>query len=484
MRFEIRGIVEGFYGTPWRHEDRLWCLERIGRWGMNFYAHAPKQDPFHRDRWREPWPSGHLEAFAELFAAGERCGVTVCPTLAPGLSIRYSDPSDRAALVAKYAALVERGARSLGLLLDDVPTALAHDADRRAFGSAGAAHGALAEHLREALGPGLHWWVCPTDYLGVAPSPYLEELGAALHPETDVAWTGRTVCTPAIAAEEAAPRAAALRRRLLVWDNVPVSDGPMRWMLHLGPYGGRDPALARHVRGILLNPMCHARASHVTVHTAAAYLADPEGYEPEAAWQAALAELGDGAADAFALFAQAHRFSPLWPEHRDAPLEQALRPLRAALCRGEPDREAALSALDALTLQLEARLAAGPALADGLTDRVLADELAPWIESHRLETQRMVWALEAVAKLLTAEDVAGRARALFGLELRLGSEPQPRAVSYGPRRVLYPQLRSMFEHEMGLGDDPALVRDRSLADEVVRLAEDLALARLAPPARG
>jgi uncharacterized protein YerC len=45
--------------------------------------------------------------------------------------------------------------------------------------------------------------------------------------------------------------------------------------------------------------------------------------------------------------------------------------------------------------------------------------------------------------------------------------------------VLYPQLSQLRDDAMALADsDPCLVRDRCLADEVVALAERLALARL------
>ena len=39
--FEHRGVVEGFYGPPWSHADRLWMLERMGAWGLNRYVYAP-----------------------------------------------------------------------------------------------------------------------------------------------------------------------------------------------------------------------------------------------------------------------------------------------------------------------------------------------------------------------------------------------------------------------------------------------------------
>ena len=53
--------------------------------------------------------------------------------------------------------------------------------------------------------------------------------------------------------------------------------------------------------------------------------------------------------------------------------------------------------------------------------------------------------------------------------------PEPARVSYGPRRVLYPQITSMREDEMSLGADTALIRGRNLVDEVVEFVEDLAI---------
>ncbi len=474
MEFVHRGVVEGFYGPPFRHADRLWLVERLGRWGMNRYVYAPKNDPLHRDRWREPYPDAQLLEFGALVEHGDEHGVGVTFALSPGLSIRYSSDEDLARLAGKFRAFTGLGARSLALLLDDVPSHLVHEEDRRAFRSLGDAHTVLANRVRDAVGPGIAWWLCPTDYLGTRASEYLETLGAGLDPATEVGWTGRTVCSPEIRRSEAAQRAEALRRRLLVWDNVPVSDGPMRFMLHLGPYGRRDPDLAEAVSGVLLNPMQHPHASAVALHTAAAYLADPQGYDPEHAWAAALEDIGEGAPRAFALFAEAHRFSPLWPEHRDRALESALAALRTSLSGG-----GATTVLGDLRTLLSERLVVAATLRRDLADRVLREEIEPWIEAHRIETQRMAWALDAIAGVVGDAAPAAKLTALFALQLRLGSEAQPRHVSYGPRRVLYPQLSSMFEDAMGLGSDPALIRGRCLADEFVALAEELALERLA-----
>jgi hyaluronoglucosaminidase len=473
VEFIHRGVVEGFYGPPFSQDARLWLIERLGRWGMNRYVYAPKNDPLHRDRWREPYPETTLREFATLLEHGAKHGVSVAFALSPGLSIRYSEKADVAHLVEKLSGFTQIGARSLALFLDDVPSHLTHEEDRRAFGSLGEAHVTLAARVQEALGPDIAWWLCPTDYLGTGSSEYLETLGVGLSPEIEVGWTGRTVCSPSILRVEALARAAALRRRLLIWDNVPVSDGPMRFMLHLGPYGRRDPDLAQAVCGVLLNPMQHAHASAVALHTAAAYLADPHHYDPERAWREALEEIGAGAPEAFQLFAKAHRFSPIWDDHRDRELEDGLDALRAALRGGDAARIVA-----ELRPLCDQRLAAGDVLRSQLLDRDLAEEIEPWLESHRAESQRIAWALDAVASLVSALPAARKITALFGLELRLGSEPEPRHVSYGPRRVLYPQLTSMAEEGMGFGEDPALVRGRCLADAFVALAEELALEQL------
>ena len=46
--FVHRGVIEGFYGPPYSHEERLRLLDELGGCGMNRYVYAPKHDPLHR----------------------------------------------------------------------------------------------------------------------------------------------------------------------------------------------------------------------------------------------------------------------------------------------------------------------------------------------------------------------------------------------------------------------------------------------------
>lgn len=52
-----RGVVEGFYGTPWSHEVRMSLIDIYGKYKMNAYLYGPKDDPYHScPNWRLPYP--------------------------------------------------------------------------------------------------------------------------------------------------------------------------------------------------------------------------------------------------------------------------------------------------------------------------------------------------------------------------------------------------------------------------------------------
>jgi hypothetical protein len=88
----------------------------------------------------------------------------------------------------------------------------------------------------------------------------------------------------------------------------------------------------------------------------------------------------------------------------------------------------------------------------------------------------------ATARAVLGEGTrSARVYALMGMEGRFTHEPETGKTSYGPRRVLYPQITSMRDDEMALGPDPALMRDRNLTDELVEFVEDLAIWLLTRP---
>src|SRR5581483_8498579 len=85
----VRGVIEGFYGPPWSHAERLDLIRFCGAHGFTTWVHAPKDDPYHRRRWREGDPEAELAQLAELVAACEQAGVELAYALAPGLDVDY-----------------------------------------------------------------------------------------------------------------------------------------------------------------------------------------------------------------------------------------------------------------------------------------------------------------------------------------------------------------------------------------------------------
>ena len=68
-----RGVVEGFYGTPWPHAVRLSLIDFYGRFKMNSYLYGPKDDPYHScPDWRLPYPEPEARQIRELVEACRR----------------------------------------------------------------------------------------------------------------------------------------------------------------------------------------------------------------------------------------------------------------------------------------------------------------------------------------------------------------------------------------------------------------------------
>ena len=59
--FAIRGVIEGYYGRPWTHDQRLALIDFLADRGMNMFVYGPKDDPLLRADWRTPYDGEALE---------------------------------------------------------------------------------------------------------------------------------------------------------------------------------------------------------------------------------------------------------------------------------------------------------------------------------------------------------------------------------------------------------------------------------------
>lgn len=383
--FPVRAVVEGFYGVFYTPHERDDLLRFLARHGYNHYLYAPKDDWYHRLRWREPYPDDQFDALAASIATAQEEGITFCYAISPGLSICYSAPEEWERLTAKLFSFYEVGVRAFSLFLDDIPTALRCDDDQERYPTLAAAQAELANRLYawlQGLDSACTLSFCPTAYHGSPPfDPSLYELGESLHPAIDIFYTGPEVCSATISVADVAAFAEVVRRPPLLWDNYPVNDSNMEPELHLGPLRGRDPALAGAVRGIAFNPMNQPAASRIPLATGAAFLAAPDAYDPERAWEVALrAAAGPEAFAPLSLFAENSLASPLGVP-RPAPLALHARAATEALARGEPPaRCEPLMALAAYLLTLEEAVYF---LTVRLSDTALRNDLLPWLDVAR-----------------------------------------------------------------------------------------------------
>lgn len=363
-------MIEGFYGPPWSYQDRVDMLRFMGRVGMNVYFYGPKDDPFHRERWREPYPADQIARIGELVRIARENGVDLWFAISPGLTMTYSDTADYRALLAKIGAVTAVGVRHIAFFVDDVPEQLTHEADRARFSSLAQAHASVINSLKRDLDArGLALAVVQTTYTNSFGSKdYLRELGALVQREIPLAWTGIDVVAPDITVPQAREWGAMLQRPPLVWDNYPVNDFA-RWRLFLGPLRGRAPDLATAVAGFVANPMNEAHASMLPLWTIADYLKNPAGYDPDSSLARAMVALYGEHADIMKPFVAS--YGDDWSVQ--TPVEALYIPSRAL------DLANVRDALEAMRGSLTAMRALSAT--DSATWTPLARELSPFVDS-------------------------------------------------------------------------------------------------------
>ncbi len=378
--FSIRGVIEGFYGTPWTHAERMDMIGFLKRNGFNAYLYSPKDDPYLRERWQEPHPDQAMGRIVELIQQSRLEGLNFFYCLSPGLSMQYSNDAHFGNVMAKYRHMYEQGIRHFGLLFDDIPLQLMHAEDRVRFKHLAEAHAATALKAWEKMN---EWSdevsliVCPTQYNGLGNEDYITFLGRQLPPEIHLFWTGRFVCSPFLTEGDAVRFYEYTGHRPLYWDNYPVNDLAMANELHIGPLLHRDPELYRHAAGYVANAMEHAESSKIPLMTIADYLRDPERYDPVDSWIRAVEEVA-GTVDSpyFLRFADNVKSSFL-NELESPQLLEAFQEFRFHFVHG--NQRTAVSQLKTIFTEMEQT---ANYLRDRMTNRKLAREIRGWLEKY------------------------------------------------------------------------------------------------------
>jgi uncharacterized protein YidB (DUF937 family) len=433
MPLAMNGVIEGFYGTPWTWAERLAVCRGVADAGGDTYVYAPKDDPLHRDRWRDPYPDDDLAAFESLRDQGRvRIGFAV----SPGLSIDCASSTDRDALLAKVSQLLDVGIDMVVLALDDLPPR----------DGLGAEHGALTAWMRDRLAPEVDLAMVPNHYTGCVDVPYLTELRSAVPTEVPIGWTGRYVVNDRIELADVEAWTDVMGRAPLLWDNYPVNDVIMADRLFLGPLPGRDRAVPPALSGYLANGMLQAAATVAPVRSAVAWA---RGGDPAVEWSAAI---GDA--------------------------------LTLAQCCDQ-------HVLDALTDQLAGGDAGALERIEDLLDRArtcteggLGDAVAPWVERVQAEANVGASAVRILRAIQTGGDDQLAAASLEALAVAY-FWPAIRVAGpsvFGPRRGFRPVL-GQFADGAWMCRPEAFDTDANAIDRLVQMAVN-ALGSTGDPAPG
>lgn len=294
-----RGVVEGFYGTPWSHAARLRQLKFYGENKMNTYIYGPKDDPYHSaPNWRLPYPEKEAKQLQELVRVAKENEVDFVWAIHPGQDIKWNQ-EDRDLLLAKFEKMYDLGVRSFAVFFDDISgegTNPTKQAELLNY---------IDEHFVKVKQEVTPLVMCPTEYNKSWSNPakgYLTTLGEKLNSSIQIMWTGDRVISD-ITKEGIQWINERIKRPAYIWWNFPVSDY-VRDHLLLGPVYGNDTQIANQMSGFVTNPMEHAEASKIAIFGVASYTWNPEKYNSQQAWEDAIKNIMPEAATELQFFAE------------------------------------------------------------------------------------------------------------------------------------------------------------------------------------
>lgn len=293
----FRGVVEGFYGTPWSFENRIEQLRFYGRMKMNTYIFGPKDDPYHRSPyWRIPYPENQAKNIRELSVEAKRNKVDFVWALHPGMDIHWND-ADQQAAIKKLESMYDLGVRAFAVFFDDIEGAGTDAIKQAAFMNY------LKHEFVDKKGDIQQLILCPTEYnKDWAKTDYLDILGKHLDPFIHIMWTGDKVVSN-ITHEGLEWVNKRIKRPCYVWWNFPVNDYCLAHLL-MGPVYGLDKNTASDMYAFVSNPMEFAEASKVALGSISQFTWNIHSFDPEQSWNTACKSLVPEASDAFRLFCE------------------------------------------------------------------------------------------------------------------------------------------------------------------------------------
>ena len=390
-----RGLVEGYYGNPYSEADRMGLLEMFGEMKMNVYIYGPKDDAYHKSKWREEYPAELGKKITEYVNVAKANKIEFMWAIHPGEDIQWNN-TDRANIVNKLKAMCKLGVRSFAVFWDDLWGDDGTHGDEQAE-----LMNYIAAELKKAYPDVKPLTICPTQYnRGWANSIYLPALGDIMDSDINVMWTGNSV-VDMINKSDMQWINNQIKRKAYIWLNYPVSDYCINHLL-MGPTYGNDLDIADMLSGFVSNPMEYAEASKVSLFSIADYTWNMPAYDSNASWEAAMKYLMPENYEAFRFFCE-NNVDLGANTHGLRRMDESPEFVKAKETYNSnitTDREAAFAAIGEQFYKL---VSSAETLLTTDEAQALTNEIKPWIESMKLLGQRGVCIIE-MNKALTNQN--------------------------------------------------------------------------------
>ncbi|MDO5026238.1 MAG: beta-N-acetylglucosaminidase domain-containing protein [Tissierellia bacterium] len=287
--FSYRGVIEGYYGIPWTFEEKKDLMKFAATYKANVFIYAPKDDPYHREKWYELYPQDRLEKLKDLAQTGIENSINFVWTIGPFFKhmINHDNISSSIdKIIAKFEQLYAIGVRQFGVLGDDV--------------------GSLDTDLPIEIMKALSKWrlekkdvkdflYCPANYT-LEHEDRQTELNAyekGFPDDVFLFHTGRRVCGPVKKEDlieykkirsDSEDLKGKSRKNPIFWLNWPVNDiDPELRKIHMGPATMLDQTV-EELKGIVTNPMQEAYASLMAIFAVSNYAWNSKDFDPMSLW--------------------------------------------------------------------------------------------------------------------------------------------------------------------------------------------------------
>ena len=407
---KLRGFVEGFYGFPWSFENRCSVIQQASRFKINEYIYAPKDDPYHKDKWRELYPEKEAEQIKTLVELCNENHIEFVWCAHPGNGYNYTTDDDYNTLINKIEQLYSLGVRRFGLSYDDLDGS-AHGADQAALINR------VQNYLQTKYSDvGSMFTVGQryTDGWGASWDGYLKPFLNGLDKSVIAMWTGKNTGGNCDADSFDGPKKmVGYDQEMAFWFNFPVNDMAFGRLI-MGTLNNVDPNL-KSLRGFFMNPMNQAQASKVAIYQGADYSWNIHDYDYNRSWDRALKEVLPGHSEALKRFADNVAYHSFENIHHDESelMKPYLDSLTDAIATGENLAEN-VAAVKAKFVEMQTD--ADELLA--MNDTLLLDEITQHVQAYKNLGEAGEKAMEGFECAMKA-DVAGMKEATAAMNAKI-----------------------------------------------------------------